>query len=156
MRALVKRFHLLALVGLSLWAGSLRANPQAFDFFEKKIRPILVANCHECHAPDADKIESNFLLSTREEIRKGGASGRDSIIPGDVESSQLIAAIRYGDENLQMPPSGKLPDAVILDFQKWVAMGASDPRDGGLLFPREIDRKRTGLFNPWKNASNQR
>ena len=40
-------------------AVNLRANPQAFDFFEKKIRPVLVANCYECHAPESEKIESD-------------------------------------------------------------------------------------------------
>ena len=146
----VKVSHLVALVGLPFGVASLSANPQSFDFFEKKIRPVLVANCYECHAPDSETIESDFLLNTREGIRKGGASGRDSIIPGDVESSQLIAAIRYDNENLQMPPSGKLPDSVIRDFEKWVAMGAPDPRDGQSRLPREIEAETHWSYQPLK------
>ncbi len=131
-------------------AGNINANPQAFDFFEKKIRPVLVANCYECHSPESEKIESDFLLNTREGIRKGGATGRDSIIPGDVESSQLIGAIRYDDENLQMPPEGMLPEAVIRDFEKWVEMEAPDPRDGRSRLPREIEAESHWSFQPLK------
>jgi hypothetical protein len=48
-------------------------------------------------------------------------------VPGDVEASPLIEAIRYG--SAEMPPDGKLPDEVIADFETWVRMGAPDPRE---------------------------
>ena len=93
-------------------------------------------------------MESDYLLDTREGIRKGGASGRDAVIPGDVESSQLIAAIRYDNEDLQMPPGGKLPDEVIRKFEQWVKMGAPDPRDGKSRLPREIEAESHWSFQP--------
>ncbi|MEX2578428.1 MAG: PSD1 and planctomycete cytochrome C domain-containing protein [Verrucomicrobiales bacterium] len=123
-------------------------DPKQVAFFEEKIRPVLVNHCYECHSPEAEEIESDYLLDTREGIRKGGASGVDAVIPGDVDGSQLVAAIRYGDERLQMPPEGKLPDAVIRDFETWVEMGAADPRDGRSRLPREIDADSHWSFQP--------
>lgn len=118
--------------------GLLFADQAGFEFFERKIRPVLVEHCYGCHSIDADKIKADYLLDTRDGIRKGGASGRDALIPGDVEASQLIEAIRYQNEELQMPPKHALSQAEIADFEKWIAMGAPDPRDGVSRLPREI------------------
>ncbi len=52
------------------------------------------------------------------------------IVPGQPDESLLLRAIRYRDEDLQMPPKGKLPDAVVADFEAWIRMGAPDPRTG--------------------------
>jgi hypothetical protein len=86
----------------------------------------LVQHCYQCHAADAKKVKGGLLLDTRDGIRKGGETG-PAVVPGKLDKSLLIQAIRY--EGLQMPPKGKLPDAVIADFEKWIAMGAPDPRD---------------------------
>ena len=118
------------------------------DFFESKIRPVLIERCHRCHAPDAEKIEADFLLDTREGIRKGGASGRDAVIPGDPAGSQLLEAIRQTNPDLQMPPKTKLPDAVIADFETWIAMGAPDPRDGESKLPRELAAETHWAYQP--------
>jgi len=97
------------------------------DFFEKQIRPILVRNCYECHSGDQKKAKGNFVLDTREGLRKGGKSGA-VIEPGHPDHSLLIEAVRY--ESLEMPPKEKLPDDVIEKLVKWVEMGAPDPRRG--------------------------
>jgi hypothetical protein len=60
-------------------------------------------------------------------LRKGGATG-PAIVSGKPEESLLVKALRYSDPDLAMPPSGKLPDAVIADFERWIASGAADPR----------------------------
>jgi hypothetical protein len=125
------------------------ANPA--QFFEEKIRPALIEHCYECHSSKAELLKAEFLLDTREGIRKGGMSGRDAIIPGDVDSSQLIEAIRYTNAELQMPPDGKLPDQVIADFETWVAMGAQDPRDGISQKPSELAAKEHWAFQPIQN-----
>ena len=122
---------------LCIFAGRLSALAVDVDFFETRIRPVLVEHCYECHSAKSGPVESDFLLDTRDGIRKGGASGRDAVIPGDVPGSQLIAAIRHENEKLRMPKE-KLPDPVIADFEKWVAAGAPDPRDGISRLPREI------------------
>lgn len=111
------------------------------DFFEKKIRPVLVQNCYKCHSANAEKIRGGLLLDTREGIRRGGDNG-PAIVPGDTDESVLIQAIRYTNPDFAMPPksaSGKLPDAVIADFEKWIAMGAPDPRDGASKVVKKWD-----------------
>jgi dienelactone hydrolase/cytochrome c553 len=96
--------------------------------FEKKIRPVLVAQCYSCHAADSKEIKGGLVLDTRDGIRKGGDSG-PAVVPGDVSASFLIAAIRH-DDGLEMPPKSKLTDVQIADFVKWIEAGAIDPREG--------------------------
>jgi hypothetical protein len=97
------------------------------EFFEKKIRPVLVEHCYQCHSAQAKKLRGELLLDTRAGLRKGGASG-PAIVPGDPAASLLLKALRY--EEQRMPPTGKLPDQVIADFQSWIKQGAVDPREG--------------------------
>src|SRR6516225_7017636 len=98
-----------------------------FEFFEKKVRPVLVQQCYECHSAAAKKLKGGLRLDSREGIRKGGDSG-PALAPGRPENSLLIKAIGYQDPELKMPPKGKLPDAVIADLEEWVRRGAPDPR----------------------------
>ncbi len=111
------------LAGLSV-APSARAD-EGLEFFESKIRPVLVKECYECHAADAKQIHGGLLLDHQAGLLKGGDSG-PAVTPGDVQASSLIAALRH--ESFEMPPEGKLPDEVIQDFVRWVEMGAPDPR----------------------------
>ena len=108
-----------------LLSGTLRAD-EDLDFFEKKIRPVLVEHCYQCHSAEAKKVRGGLLLDSRDAIRKGGESG-PGIVPNDPVESLVLDAIRY--ESFEMPPSGKLPDHVIGDFEKWIAAGAADPRE---------------------------
>ncbi len=103
--------------------------PQQEQFFEAKIRPVLVTSCGKCHSSKAEKLRAGLHLDSRDGLRKGGDSG-PAIVPGRPEESLLLRAIRYLDDDLQMPPKGKLPDAVIADFEAWIKMGAPDPRTG--------------------------
>jgi hypothetical protein len=95
--------------------------------FENTIRPILVQRCYKCHSADAKKVQGELLLDTRQGARAGGEMG-PAVVPGDVDNSLLIEAIRH--ESLKMPPDGKLPQEVVADFVRWIEMGAPDPRDG--------------------------
>jgi hypothetical protein len=107
------------------------------DFFETKIRPVLVAQCYECHSASSEEAEGGLLLDTREGIRRGGDTGR-AVVPGELAGSLILDAIRH--ESIEMPPEEKLPDNVIADFEKWIRSGAHDPRDGkSELIRREID-----------------
>jgi cytochrome c553 len=99
-------------------------------FFEKKIRPVLVAECYGCHSAKAEKLKGDLRLDTRDGVRKGGDSGA-AIVPGDPAKSLLIQAIKQTDKDLAMPPKKKLSDAVIADFETWVTAGAPDPRGEG-------------------------
>jgi hypothetical protein len=104
-----------------------RLTQQEINFFETKIRPVLVTHCYGCHAADAKRVRGNLLLDTHEGMLKGGDFG-PAIVPGEPDDSLLIRAIRFNDADLEMPPKGKLPDDVIRDFETWVRMGAPDPR----------------------------
>src|SRR5213594_1365495 len=82
-----------------------------FDFFEKKIRPLLAENCYKCHSAQSEKLKGGLLLDTREGLLKGGDTG-PAIVPGDAERSLLIKAVRYTDKDLRMPHKDKkLPES---------------------------------------------
>ncbi len=101
------------------------------DFFENKIRPLLIEHCLKCHDGGApDKPKGGLALDTRAGWEKGGENG-PAIVPGQPDKSPLIRSIRYTDKDLQMPPKGKkLAAEQIALFEEWVRMGAPDPRTG--------------------------
>src|SRR5579863_6900718 len=68
-----------------------------------------------------------LVLDSKSGLAKGGAAG-PVVVPGKPAASRLLQALRYSDPQLQMPPTGKLPDPVIADFEQWIAAGAPDPR----------------------------
>ena len=125
------------------------------DFFEKKIRPVLADKCYQCHAQDSEKIKGGLTLDTREGIRRGGDNG-PAVVSGSLKDSLLIEAIHYTNKDFAMPPEkkgGKLPDAMIADFEKWVQMGAPDPRDGVAKVVKKYDTeeaKKWWSFQPVK------
>ncbi|MFN5497194.1 MAG: DUF1549 domain-containing protein, partial [bacterium] len=104
--------------------------PDQVKFFESKIRPILIANCYGCHSVSSGKSKGGLRLDTRDATLKGGDSG-PALVPGDVDSSLLVRAVRYLDSDYEMPPAGKLRDDDIKLLEEWVAMGAPDPRIEG-------------------------
>ena len=99
---------------------------EKLDFFEKKIRPVLVEHCYECHSADSKAIKGGLRVDSKEAIRKGGESG-PAVVPGEVELSSILAAMKF--ESVEMPPKGKLSASIISDFERWVVEGAVDPRE---------------------------
>src|SRR6266446_4712523 len=97
------------------------------EFFEQKIRPVLSTKCYMCHSSNLSSPMGALTLDTKAGLRKGGARG-PVVIPGKPAESRLLQALRYSDTSLQMPPTGKLADPVIADFEQWIAAGAPDPR----------------------------
>src|SRR5262245_47524522 len=93
-------------------AGEAAQRPAALTkegvaFFEKYIRPVLAERCYECHSTQARKVKGRLLLDSQPGLAKGGVSG-PVLVPGDVEKSRLIQAIRWTDADLAMPPKAKL------------------------------------------------
>ena len=141
-----KRFTNLGPVAAALAAGLLSVAPpragasgaadaKAAEFFEQRVRPVLVNSCYRCHSAEAKEVKGGLRLDTRDGIRKGGTSG-PAVVPANLKDSRLLEAIRYHDPDTQMPPDGKLPDAVIADFERWIEAGAADPRGGqGIVAP---------------------
>ncbi len=115
-----------------------------FEFFESKIRPVLVKHCYECHSADAANPKGGLRLDQRDATRSGGDSG-PAVVPGKPSESHLLDALKY--EGFEMPPKGKLPDSVIVDFERWIQMGAPDPRSGDAAKkPAAIDYTKAAAF----------
>src|SRR5262245_13287837 len=123
-------FAVFSFVPLS-WGAAAKLTPQEIDFFENRIRPIFAENAYKGHSQASEKIKGGLLLDSREGVLKGGNTG-PVIAPGNPDKSLLIQAVRYKDKDLQMPPNDrKLSDEQIADLEKWVKMGAPDPRVTG-------------------------
>ena len=106
-------------------ADNKNPSSEQLEFFEKHIRPLLVQHCYECHG---ERSDGGLQLNSREGLLRGGDSGA-ALIPGDLNASLLIEAVRYKNRDFQMPPQGKLESAQIAALEKWVEMGAPDPRE---------------------------
>jgi len=116
----------ISLVGLTSTSFA-EPDPAAIEFFESKIRPVLIENCYNCHSLESNKSKGGLRLDDSAALLKGGDSG-PAIVPSDPEASLLLRALRYTDNEIQMPPDGKLDASVIADFESWIKMGAPDPR----------------------------
>ena len=95
------------------------------EFFETRIRPVLIKSCYECHSSDAEELSGGLSVDSAAALLTGGDSG-PALVAGKPDDSLLLEAIRY--EGLEMPPDGRLPESVIRDFEKWISDGAADPR----------------------------
>ena len=100
--------------------------PVQTEFFETKIRPVLMDTCGECHLEDE---EGGLRVDSREALVKGGENG-PAVVPGDPEKSLLIHAIRRDGTGPRMPKEGpKLSDETIAAFTEWIKQGAPWPPD---------------------------
>jgi cytochrome c553 len=120
--------RLLTLAGLLAVPAAAAAADDPEAFFEKKVRPVFATHCQNCHSAAAGKTKGGLALDTRDGVRTGGDSG-PVIVPGKPDESLLMKAVRHGDKKLKMPPKGKLPDEMIADLERWVKLGAPDPRE---------------------------
>lgn len=103
------------------------ANVEFFEveFFEKDVRPLLVKHCYECHS--AGDVDGGLNLDSKAGVAKGGDSGA-AVVAGAPDESLLIEAVRYQNQDLQMPPKGRLSDAEVAVLEKWVRLGVPDSR----------------------------
>lgn len=116
---------------LAMAKASLKAEPPSVagvEYFETHVRPLLIEHCYKCHSSSAQKREGGLLLDSMAGWSVGGGKGA-AIVPGEVDASLLISAVRYADPDLQMPPDAALPKDAVEALERWVAMGAPDPRD---------------------------
>ena len=112
------------------------------EFYERRIRPIFVKHCYECHSESAGEQQGGLLLDRRSGWMKGGDT-ENAVVPGEPAASLLIKAVRYNDESLQMPPESPLqPDQIQL-LEQWVALGAPGAKDdlGDTEFSRLGDQE---------------
>lgn len=105
-------------------------DPEKLDFFENRIRPVLVQHCYACHSASAKDVKGGLYVDSRQGLLIGGDSG-PAVVPGKAAESLLLAALRY--DGLEMPPDQKMPDRIIADFSAWIQAGAIDPREGEVV-----------------------
>lgn len=145
LRKLQASIHVgVASVGLSAMLAMLAAMPAVADeeleFFEKKIRPVLVERCYKCHSIQSENPKGGLRLDSRAGMLEGGDSG-PAVLPGKAEESLLIQAVTWSGVVSEMPPDNKLSDQVIADFRKWISHGAAFPGDSAVSAakPRAVD-----------------
>ncbi len=124
-------------------------NQAATEFFEAKVRPVLVANCMTCHGPEKQK--SGLRVDSREALLKGGENG-PAVVPGKPDESLLVAAVRH-DGDIKMPPKNTLPPEVVGDLERWVKQGAQWPQSSAFVDPRQDAWKRHWAFQPLTNPA---
>src|SRR5262245_20066767 len=81
------------------------ATPEQIEFFEKRIRPLLVQHCYRCHSQEAKKLGGKLYLDSRDGVRVGGRSG-PAIVPGKPKDSLIIQSVRSEDKEVRMPRDG--------------------------------------------------
>ncbi|MEQ8786179.1 MAG: PSD1 and planctomycete cytochrome C domain-containing protein [Pirellulaceae bacterium] len=96
------------------------------EFFENKIRPLLSKHCYECHSEAAGEQQGGLLLDREAGWLKGGERDK-AVVPGQPDASLLIKAVRYTDEDLQMPPEYQLAEAEVRLLEQWIRRGAAGP-----------------------------
>ncbi|QDT44970.1 Planctomycete cytochrome C [Gimesia alba] len=113
---------------MSCVAGAANAEKPSpgLEFFENKIRPVLIEHCYECHSAATTEIKGGLRVDSRDALRSGGENGA-AVVPHKADESLLLDALRH--ESFEMPPGKKLSEEVIADFVKWVELGAPDSRD---------------------------
>lgn len=106
-------------------AGDATFTPEQIAFFESKIRPVLAAECYDCHG---EKRQNNGLrLDSRAAVLKGADYGPVADV-SNPDASKLLKAIRHEPGVEPMPKDGaKLPDHVIADFAEWMKRGMPWP-----------------------------
>ncbi len=139
------------------FAADAKLTAEQTKFFENKIRPVLVKQCESCHTASTPKgPKGGLTLDTRDGLLKGGDTG-PAVVANNVKKSLIIKAMKGEGDMAQMPPKEKLSADVIADFEKWITMGAPDPRDGkaSVVVPKiDIEKgKEHWAFQPVKTPT---
>ncbi len=148
----IRGLILLGLALAALQSNSVAPADERADFFESRIRPLLINRCCECHSAETDQ-HGGLLLDSKAGWEIGGDSGT-AIVPSDPDASLLIKAVRWHDPDLRMPPKdagGKLTAAEIADLEAWVQSGAFDPRTevGKTMIRKSWEEKFTERCEWW-------
>ncbi len=133
----VVRFHstrslrLISLAILALPAATVSVDaaektltPQQVEFFEKRVRPLLISRCFQCHSGKSKVLKGGLRLDSHQAVLKGGDTGV-AVVPGEPDKSLLVRSIRY--QAYEMPPTGKMKPAEIAVLVDWVKRGAFWP-----------------------------
>ena len=111
---------------------------EELEFFESEIRPLLANKCYSCHSAQSEtkgKLKANLRLDSLQAILKGGDSG-PALVPGDV-NSLIIKAVGYLNEDMAMPPKGKLKAHEIQALTRCVELGAPWPGSSSMKLAQD-------------------
>lgn len=133
---------MLLLVLLIPQVAVAQPSPADVEFFEARVRPLLIKHCSECHSRQAKTVQGGLRLDHPDGLKRGGESG-PAVVPGKPDESRLIAAVRYKNPDSQMPPAGKLTDVEIEVLVAWVQRGAAFPTSASDGDPSKAVPKRT-------------
>ena len=100
------------------------------ELFEKKIRPLLLEKCIECHGPT--KQEHQVRLDRRSDVLSGSASEIPLVVPGKPQDSRLWQVLQHAENDIRMPSSGKLDQDSLAAVQLWIIEGAHWPETASL------------------------
>src|SRR5262245_37186815 len=127
------------------------------EFFEKKIRPLLVHNCYNCHSASTN-ARGGLRVDDHNGLLHGGGSG-PAVVPGNPDKSLLIQAVRHTGEISKMPPKKKLSAEEIADLTQWIKEGAAWPNAAAAVVTAKANvnydklRKEHWAWQPVKEAS---
>jgi uncharacterized protein DUF1549/uncharacterized protein DUF1553/cytochrome c len=123
-----------------------KVSPEAAEFFETHVRPVLAEQCYNCHGPKLQ--QAGLRVDSLAAMLRGTDAGKPALVPGDPDKSSLIQAIRW-EHKVKMPPQGKLPDKAIEALTQWVKMGAPWPGGGAqATVSPEQQAKKHWAFQP--------
>lgn len=144
-------------VGIFVWfcggvGSAADFSKQQLEFFEAKIRPLLVESCYECHQGHGAK--SGLKLDSRAGVLRG-TDYRKVVEPGAPEKSALLFAVKHAGKMgavkvEKMPKKGeRLSAQAVADLESWVKMGVPWPEE----VASEEDPKNHWAFQPVKRAA---
>jgi len=120
--------------------------PAQLEFFEAKVRPLLVNSCFDCHTADE---KGGLRLDSRESMLKGGDSG-PAVVPGNPDASLLIKAVRHVEVDLH-ERRGDVADAAGLHVGGGGAEEAA-PVEPVVLVEATVFSGEEGLSNVQRNG----
>ncbi|HYE31164.1 MAG TPA: PSD1 and planctomycete cytochrome C domain-containing protein [Methylomirabilota bacterium] len=141
-RAAARTLLAIFLTGLSAAAAEIQ--------FNRDIRPILSDNCFACHGPDKGTRKGKLRLDDRAQ-----ALGKEAIVPGNPEKSELVKRIFTTDPDDQMPPADSHKQLTAEQkelLKQWVAQGAAYEPHWAYIKPTRVKapevRARSWARNP--------
>jgi hypothetical protein len=119
--------------------------------FDKDIKPILKANCYECHSEESKKEKAGFVFDNKSRLKKD--IGPNLLIePGQPGRSHLLYVVTDPEAKNKMPPKKDLEKGDIEKLRTWIAEGANLEKDS----PKLAVKKDLPIFMTWINIDGKK
>ena len=152
----MKRILSVLLGGVVPCLSAKEFSSEDISFFTNEVRPLLEEHCIRCHggkdSKGHHKVKSGLQLVSRKGIVNGGDHG-SAFNEEKPEESLFLHVVSYEDENLQMPPKGKLDEKARSVLTDWVKRGMPwTPEDADFLVEVEEDDKSITTINEFSKS----